>query len=88
MSQKPTEVQQLDKEKKEELKAKIKALTDERASIIDVASYLQCYRHLARPLVEQISRSYEAEQKKHRLLLYFFVANEAIFRTKDDRRLP
>lgn len=46
-----TEVQ-LDKDQREVIKSKIKDLSNERMSIIEVANYLQCYKHLARPMVE------------------------------------
>jgi len=51
---------------------------------------LACYKHQAKQLVGTLTKIFEEESQKLRgndlaekRLLYFYVANEAIFKTKD-----
>lgn len=65
----------------------LSALHNDQMSIVRVADYLVCYRHLAKPLVTLMAQAYAEERPSSSLsekrLMYFYVAHEAIFRSKE-----
>ena len=67
-----------------------KNLRNEQQSIVRFADFLACYKHQARQLVTSLTKTFDEEGQKQRgndlaekRLLYFYVANETIFKTKD-----
>ena len=80
----------LSHERKEDLRQMAKNLRNEQQSIVRFADFLACYKHQARQLVAMLTKIFEDEASKLRgndlaekRLLYFYVANETIFKTKD-----
>ena len=80
----------LSKERKEDLKQMAKSLQNEQLSIVKFAAFLACYKHQAKQLVQSITRLFDEESQKlkgnelaEKRLLYFYVASETIFKTKD-----
>ena len=65
----------------------LKTLQNDQMSVVRIADLLICYRHQAKQLVQLISSSYTNEKPKNDIhekrLMYFYIANEAIFRSKD-----
>lgn len=67
-----------------------KGLRNEQQSIVRFSDFLACYKHQARQLVGLMTKVFEEESQRlkgndlaEKRLLYFYVANEAIFRTKE-----
>jgi len=66
----------------------LKQLSNDQIAIVRIADTLKIYRHQAKQLGELIAQRYLDERAKSGLaekrLLYFYVVNETIFRTKDE----
>ena len=67
-----------------------KSLQNEQHSIVKFSAFLACYKHQARQLAQNITRLFDEESQRlkgnelaEKRLLYFYVANETIFKTKD-----
>ena len=80
----------LSQERKEDLRQMAKNVRNEQQSIVRFADFLACYKHQAKQLVSTLKKIFEEESQKLRgndlaekRLLYFYVANETIFKTKD-----
>lgn len=80
-------MQALKPERLQELKRMVKALANDQISIVRFADYLIVYRHQHKQLVQVIAQCYLDERARQgiaaRRLIYFFVANETIFKSKD-----
>ena len=80
----------LSKERKEDIRQMAKSLSNEQLSIVKFSAFLACYKHQARQLAQAVTKLFEEESQKlkgnelaEKRLLYFYVANETIFKTKD-----
>ncbi len=65
----------------------LKTLSNDQIAIVRIADYLIVYRKYAKFLAQEMTRAYLEERAMkglaERRLLYFYVANETIFRSKD-----
>ncbi len=65
----------------------LKTLSNDQIAIVRIADYLIVYRKYAKSLASEMTKAYLEERAMkglaERRLLYFYVANEAIFRSKD-----
>ena len=80
----------LSQERKEDLRQQAKSLRNEHQSIVRFSDFLACYKHQAKQLVSSLTKIFDEESQKLRgtdlaekRLLYFYVANETMFKTKD-----
>jgi hypothetical protein len=89
----------LTKERRDDLRHMIKALENEQMSIMKLADYLICYRYQSKLLAQQMTTLYEEEAENaaatandpatllnrvaEKRLLYFYVVNETLFKSKD-----
>ena len=65
----------------------LKGIANDQIAIVRIADYLIIYRKHAKQLAQEINNAYLEERAikglAERRLLYFYVANETIFRSKD-----
>ena len=70
-----------------EFKQILKSIANDQIAIVRIADYLIVYRKHAKQLSQVINTTYLEERAikglAERRLLYFYVANETIFRSKD-----
>ena len=77
-------------DKKNDMRTHTKNLRNEQMSIVKFAEYLTIYKKHSKPLVDYMTQMFEEESQKikgnnlaEKRLLYFYVANETIFKTKE-----
>lgn len=75
------------KARQSEVRRMIRDLSNDQIPIVRFADFLIVYRKEASSLVKEIAQCYTDERQKQNLaerrLIYFYVANETIFRSKD-----
>jgi hypothetical protein len=79
--------QQVSSDRLNEFKQMLKNLSNDQIAIVRISDNLIVYRHQAKQLTQTMNTSYLEERAKQglaeRRLLYFYVVNETIFRSKD-----